>query len=71
MVAYDYINNCMVSIIQCNDMNYDQDWKIFFLLLYEYFFEKIRILQIAPSFLNRRNSKSAVFHEKHFKVILF
>ena len=26
---------------------------------------------IAPSFLISRNSKSAVFHEKHFKVILF
>ena len=28
-------------------------------------------MKIAPSFLNRRNSKSTVLQEKHFKVILF
>ena len=30
-----------------------------------------RISHNDPSFLNRRNSKSTVFQEKHFEFILF
>ena len=41
-------------------------------LTYKHILVNLNLIKyFAPSFLNSRNSKSAVFQEKHIKVTLF